>query len=139
VTKTAGDPHASTGTSAPLAPVTGQATFFTPGPSRIDPAELARWQAAFRPAGTIQPAAPAGATEILLDGHSYSYALGVFWQRHAAGWIVVAAPAGAKLPGKPVGSTMVFVDRMPFYTYHGMFYVWNSAQKSYVVVHAPTL
>lgn len=103
----------------------------------IDPKAAALWADAFRPVGTRLQALPSGAVPLKVGDGSYSYAMGMFLQKKGNAWEVVAAPHGAAITEKPVGAATVFAEKKPYTYYVGTFYVYDAAQKAYVVVAPP--
>ncbi len=79
---------------------------------------------------------PGRFVKIALDGHSYYYVNGVFYQKRKLGYVVVAAPRGAVVSKLPHGHKVIVDNGMQYYTFNGVY--WKHAPAGYIVVSKPT-
>ena len=90
---------------------------------------------AFSAASADQP--PPGKTyvQLAVNGTTYYYSEGVFYQYSPNGYVIVKSPKGAVIPSLPEGYMPVTINGKSYYCYQNTYYV--PAQGGYMVAGSP--
>lgn len=74
---------------------------------------------------------------VIVNGTTFFYTAGLFYQRASDGYVLVAPPRGAVVPVLPEGNMTVAVNGGTYYYYNHTYYTMNP-NGAYMVVNDPT-
>lgn len=75
---------------------------------------------------------------VIVNGTTFFYAAGMFYQRGSDGYVLVTPPLGAVVPVLPEGYMMVTVNGATYYYFNHVYYTMNPSG-AYVVASDPTV
>ncbi|OGV52280.1 MAG: hypothetical protein A2017_00780 [Lentisphaerae bacterium GWF2_44_16] len=80
---------------------------------------------------------PGDCLPVIVNGTTFFYAAGLFYQRGSDGYVLVAPPHGAVVPVLPEGNMIVTVNGGTYYYYSHTYYTMDP-NGAYMVVNDPT-
>ena len=87
--------------------------------------------------GIVVDIVPSGFYEVPFRNHRYFFQGGVLYRAQGPRFVVVTPPIGLAVSILPPFYTTLWVGGTPYYYADGVYYAWQPAQRTYVVVDAP--
>lgn len=73
--------------------------------------------------------------QLSVNGATYYYSEGVFYQYSPNGYVIVKAPVGAVIPALPAGYSQIIVNQKSYYCYQNIYFL--PASGGYIVTASP--
>ncbi|MBL4772689.1 MAG: hypothetical protein JKX98_03530 [Alcanivoracaceae bacterium] len=78
---------------------------------------------------------------MILNGLTYYYYAGIYYQTYQGGYVIVSTPIGRRIVTLPFGYRTIYVNAVPYYYHSGTYYFNELAYQNdgtkYVVVNPP--
>lgn len=92
----------------------------------------------YPPRGHIVHELPRDAYVSRWRGTPYHFHAGVWYRPARSHWVVVMPPPGLVVPYLPPFYTTIWIGGAPYYYANGVYYVWRSSPRGYLIVEPPS-